>query len=132
MILSDSREPQEFESVLPLINVIFLLLIFLILGGIFTESELLDVRPPESISERESLDEPIQILLNKEGELAHDGRVISLAQFHRLAQQIIADSPDASIEIKADQKVSMQKVFELMDIVQEIGFADFQLLTLKI
>ena len=132
MILSDSRKPQEFESVLPLINVIFLLLIFLILGGIFTEAELLDVHPPESISERESQNEPIQILVNQQGELAHDDRVISLNQFRQLAQLAIADNPDAAIEIKADQKVSMQKVFELMDIVRENGYANFQLLTLKI
>ena len=132
MTLDETKKPQDFESVLPLINVIFLLLIFLVLGGIFTEPELLDVHPPESISERESTDEPMQILLSKEGELAHDGREISLQRFRQLVQEMIEANPDASLEIKADQKVSMQRVFELMEIVRESGYENFQLLTLKI
>lgn len=132
MTLTEDKKPQNFESVLPLINVIFLLLIFLVLGGIFTEPELLDVHPPESISERESTDEPIQVLLSKEGELAYDGREISLQRFRELARRTLENDPEASLEIKADQKVSMQRVFELMEIVRESGYENFQLLTLKI
>ena len=132
MTLTEEKKSQDFESVLPLINIIFLLLIFLVLGGIFTEPELLDVHPPESISDRESTDEPMQILLGKEGELAYDGREISLQRFRLLAQETIENNPDASIEIKADQKVSMRRVFELMEIVRESGYENFQLLTLRI
>lgn len=132
MTLTEEKKSQDFESVLPLINIIFLLLIFLVLGGIFTEPELLDVHPPESISERESTDEPMQILLGKDGELAYDGREISLQRLRLLAREAIENNPDASIEIKADQKVSMQRVFELMEVVRESGYENFQLLTLKI
>ena len=132
MTLTEEKKSQDFESVLPLINIIFLLLLFLILGGIFTEPELLDVHPPESISDRESTDEPMQVLLGKEGGLAYDGREISLQRFRLLAQETIENNPDASIEIKADQKVSMQRVFELMAIVRESGYENFQLLTLRI
>ena len=132
MTLTESEKSQDFESVLPLINVIFLLLIFLILGGIFTQPELLEVHPPESISEKQSPDDPVQILLDKEGELAHDGKVISMQRFQQLAQQVIFNNPEASIQIKADLKVPMQKVFEIMEIIKKAGYENFQLLTLKI
>ncbi len=132
MTLTESEKSQDFESVLPLINVIFLLLIFLILGGIFTEPELLEVRPPESISDKQFTDEPVQILLDEEGELAHDGKIISVQRFRQLMQQAISNNPEASVQIKADQKVHMQKVFEIMEIIKNAGYENFQLLTLKI
>ncbi len=132
MTLTDSSRLQDFESVLPLINVIFLLLIFLVLGGIFTAPELFDVHPPESISDKQAVDEPVQILLGKEGELAYDGKVISVERFQQLAQQVISNNPEAFIQVKADQKVAMQKVFEIMEIIKRTGHENFQLLTLKI
>ena len=131
MKITEFRRTQDFESVLPLINVIFLLLIFLIIGGIFTKPEMLDVHPPESISEKQSPDETIQILLNKEGELSHDGKIISIHRFQQIMEQASRNESDTPIQIKADHKVTMQKVFEIMEIIKHAGHDDFQLLTLK-
>lgn len=133
MTLTDSsRSSQDFESVLPLINVIFLLLIFLVLGGIFTKPELFDVHPPESISDKQAVDEPVQILLGKEGDLAYEGKAISVQRFQQLVQQTISNNPETLIQIKADQKVAIQRVFEIMEIIKRTGYENFQLLTLKI
>lgn len=132
MTLTESRKTQEFESVLPLINVIFLLLIFLIIGGIFTQPELLDVHPPESISDRQSPDEAIQILLDREGELSHEGKIISMYRFQQIMEQASVNDPDMPIQVKADHKVAMQKVFEVMEIIKHAGHDNFQLFTLKI
>ena len=43
-----TRKPDSEERVLPLINVVFLLLIFFMLAGRLSEAELFEVTPPES------------------------------------------------------------------------------------
>ena len=114
MILEGSKKPLESENVLPLINVVFLLLVFFILSGIYTKPELFAISPPESISDRETEFESMQILLSKEGKLAHGEEPITQQQFQQLVSQAKQNNPDALLQIKADEEVEMQNVFEVM------------------
>ncbi len=131
MILEELQKPQEMENILPLINVVFLLLIFFILSGVVTKPELFEVSPPESISDHELDQEPIQILLSRGGKLAHGEESITTQQFQRLIRQAKQNYSDTLLQIKADQEVEMQKVFEIMEIIKAARYENFQLLTLK-
>ena len=89
------------------------------------------VSPPESISDRETEFELMQILLSKEGKLAHGEEPITQQQFQQLVSQAKQNNPDALLQIKADEEVEMQKVFEVMEIIKLAEYENFQLLTLK-
>lgn len=131
MILEESNKSQELEDILPLINVVFLLLIFFILSGVLTKPELFEISPPESISDHEPDQGPIQILLSKDGKLAHGQEAITKQQFQRIISQAKLGNSDALLQIKADQEVEMQKLFEIMEIIKTARYENFQLLTLK-
>lgn len=131
MILEELHKPQETENTLPLINVVFLLLIFFILSGVVTNPELFEVSPPESISDHEPDQGPIQILLSKDGKLAHGQEAITKQQFQRIISHAKQNNSDTLLQIKADQEVEMQKVFEIMEIIKTAQYDNFQLLTLK-
>ncbi len=131
MILEESKKPQETENILPLINVVFLLLIFFVLSGVVTRPELFEVSPPESISDQELDQEPIQILLSKDGKLAHGEESITTQQFQRLISHAKQNYSNTLLQIKADQGVEMQKIFEIMEIIKAARYENFQLLTLK-
>lgn len=131
MKLDVPQKPRDMENILPLINVIFLLLVFFILSGIFITPELFEVAPPESVSEVEPEDEAMQILLSEDGSLAYGKAFITLHQFRQLLEQAKSSGTATSLQVKADRKVAMQKVFEVMDAVKEVDYEKFQLLTLK-
>ncbi len=131
MILEESKKPQETENILPLINVVFLLLIFFVLSGVVTRPELFEVSPPVSISDQELDQEPIQILLSKDGKLAHGEESITTQQFQRLISHAKQNYSNTLLQIKADQGVEMQKIFEIMEIIKAARYENFQLLTLK-
>lgn len=141
MRLETSQQPRDMENILPLINVIFLLLVFFILSGVFVTPELFEVQPPESASEVEVESEPVLVLLNKDGTLAHGEKIITTQEFRQLLTQMKSDdteshlheshSHESHLRIKADRKVAMQRVFEVMDIIAEVGHEDFHLLTLQ-
>lgn len=131
MILDTPRQSRGMENILPLINVIFLLLVFFILSGIFVTPELFEVHLPESVSKAETEDGPIQILLSRDGMLAHGETFITPQQFQQLLAQQKLNNPEARLHVKADRKVAMRDVFEVMEAIKEAGYDNFQLLTLQ-
>ncbi len=132
MKLDMPQKPRDMENILPLINVIFLLLVFFILSGIFVTPELFEVAPPESASEvGPDEDKAMQILLSEDGSLAYGKAFITPHQFRQLLEQAKSSGTATSLQVKADRKVTMQKVFEVMDAVKEADYEKFQLLTLQ-
>ncbi len=131
MILDTPRQSRGMENILPLINVIFLLLVFFILSGIFVTPELFEVHLPESVSKAETEDGPIQILLSRDGMLAHGETFITPQQFQQLLAQQKLNNSEARLHVKADRKVAMRDVFEVMEAIKEAGYDNFQLLTLQ-
>lgn len=131
MILDTPRQSRGMENILPLINVIFLLLVFFILSGIFVTPELFEVHLPESASKAETEDEAIQILLSSDGMLAQGETFITLQQLRELLAQEKLRNSEVLLHVKADRKVVMRDVFEMMEVIKEAGYENFQLLTLQ-
>jgi biopolymer transport protein ExbD len=73
------RPRDDDERVLPLINVVFLLLIFFMLAGALAPADPFRVDPPLSRSEAPPPAEPLTLLIGADGELALDGEPLDEA-----------------------------------------------------
>ncbi|MCB1760245.1 MAG: biopolymer transporter ExbD [Gammaproteobacteria bacterium] len=125
----ERRPPDNSErSVLPLINVVFLLLIFCMLAGSLGRSEPFAVTAPRSTSDG-AQQQTLRLLLGSEGQLALQGEVMSEAELLQQVGQRIANHPGVGVELKADAALAGNRVVLLMEKLGEAGVDRLLLLT---
>lgn len=120
---------RDDDRVLPLINVVFLLLIFFMLAGRFAETDPFDLEPPKSISE--APDDPglIIVQFGKKGEVAIEGEVIANEELDQALLERFASGSTKGVRIKAHAAASAQEVIQLLARFSDAGFEDLKLMT---
>jgi len=116
-------------SVVPLVNVVFLLLIFFMLVGQVSSPEPLDIDPPRSVSGREDSGRAVKVLLTRDGQIAVQSVVLPAAALSERVGGILADQPDAEFQVKADARVEAVRMIEVMESLRAAGVERLTLLT---
>ena len=126
-----SRLPQEEpDTILPLINVVFLLLIFFIMTGALHAVDFFNVDPPTSTSDAAgSLDQTV-ILIGGDGRIAIGNQEVDETDLQLTVSDRLAANADAIIRIKADGRVDAVRVVEIMELIEAVGVRRVLLLTL--
>jgi biopolymer transport protein ExbD len=127
------RKDDDNEArILPLIDVVFILLIFFMVAGSVTAFDPLNIDTPESISETPSETVVLRVLLGKQGRLALDGEILSEADLLDRIKTRITAQGDLRIELKADADIPGNRVVLLMEGLREAGVRRLRLLTLPV
>jgi len=110
----------------PMLDVVFILLIFFIVTSVFVKEAGYDVnRPIASTSEAIDI-EPILIAVSPAGELWMDGEVVLQRNLRLRIEQRLADAPNAGVVIQADQAATNQFVMQIMTAAREAEVATIQ------
>jgi biopolymer transport protein ExbD len=131
-----SRETRD-DHLIPLINVIFLMLIFFMIVGRIAPSEPLTVEPPISEQGREGDDQARVLLIGPDGGIALDGELITRAALgERIAAWVTETrDPTASrmtkLTLKADASVRAGALRETLDLLRAAGVERVSLVTAR-
>ena len=117
-------------SVLPLINVVFLLLIFFMLVGTLAAADPFEIAPPISASEGPSGSRDMIVLVSADGRMALDGAEMSDAELGQEIADRLADDPLIRLQLKADGTANATLVVEVLELLRDAGVDRLQLLTL--
>lgn len=123
------REPLSFDFT-PLIDVVFILLIFFMVTSVFKKDELalvLDL-PTSNASSKEVSKDEVSIELSSNS-IAYKGKIVSLSQLENKLSLIT--QKDNSIIFRIDKKVPYEKVVEILDILQKYDLHNLALITDK-
>ncbi len=108
----------------PMIDIVFLLLIFFIVTWQFTRSETeLNVSVPTA-EEGAELNRPKgEIIINvlKDGVIKVEGIEVDLSQLHTKLKAIAAQFENQPVRIRGDGEVSYQRIVEVIDTCQKSG-----------
>ena len=125
------KQEEEPDTILPLINVVFLLLIFFIMTGALHAVDYFNVNPPSSSSEfQASLDDTI-ILVGADGRIAIDNKAVDEVDLQLSVSDKMNTNADAVFRIKADGRVDAARVVEVMELIEAVGVRRVMLLTLE-
>ena len=111
------RRKDDDERILPLINVVFLLLIFFMLAGHLAASDPFEIAPPRSASD--------------DGRLALDGVEIEEAGLVALVAVRVAESASLRVQFKADGRSDATQAVAIMEQLREAGVKRLKLLTVS-
>ena len=130
MELRFAKQEEEPDTILPLINVVFLLLIFFIMTGALHAVDFFNVDPPASSSEiQASLDDTV-ILVGADGRIAIDNKEVDEIDLQLAVSDKLAAKAGLIFRIKADGRVDAARVVEVMELIEAVGVRRVKLLTL--
>ena len=120
-------------SLTPLIDVVFLLLIFFLVTSEFEDEERrLDIVLPSATSAVPMTGKPREVIvdIDSAGTVYLRGEVTPLSELERLLQKAVADNPtNQSVVIRADQSSSFGPVVSVMDLCNRTGVSDYSVTT---
>lgn len=99
----------------PLIDCVFLLLIFFIVTTVFVEETGVDVDRPQAVSAVRLDRQSIMIALTPDGGIVYGGRTISLDSVRGLVARQLRERDDMPVIILADRDSRTGRLVELMD-----------------
>lgn len=109
-------------SLTPLIDVVFILLLFFMLTSSFIKwhnLELAAAAPSQSTS-RSNDTPPLLVRLNAEGELSVSGQTFAMHENSAL-QQLLADNTDASVILFTADEANIQLIVSTLDRLKRLG-----------
>lgn len=129
-----SHKPEEPDvNLTPMIDVVFLLLLFFMVSTSFVRESSLKVDLPEATGQAlAEQDNPIDIVINADGEFTINTISLGTPNKTELSAQlklIVGDNADPHIIITADSKADYQNIVTAMDSAQQLGYTRLTLAT---
>ena len=110
-------------EITPLVDVVFLLLIFFLLTATYTRNPNLDISLPKaSLNQLSTQPKDLTVAITEEGEIRYDGQEISIKKLEDILRAEFAVNEEAIIVVQADTDSKHGKVVEVMDLAKKIGF----------
>lgn len=121
------RKAEELDvNLTPLIDVVFLLLIFFMVSTTFDRQSELNIELPEASGEiTESEKVEIEIFIGPTGKFTINGNEVINTQIDtllRAMREASGDDSDPRIIISADKNATHQAVMTAMDAARQLGF----------
>jgi len=117
-------------DIAPLIDIVFLLLVFFMLTSTFMVPEAIELELPESSSATATDTKPIVVALDALGQLALNGERIELEGLREAIEPLLKQDPDTAITLKSDASTEVQQLLRVMDEIRAAGGTDVALATL--
>ncbi len=120
-------------SLTPLIDVVFLLLVFFLVATRFAQEDReLEVELPTASEARPLTEEPKELFVNidKDGNYFVSGQRLAASEVEVALRQAVADNPvNQSVVIRADKRVPFDFVVTVMDLCNQAGVRDYTVTT---
>lgn len=129
MHFPERRQDQTEERILPLINVVFLLLIFFMIAGTLTQTEPLEVSPPVSHSEGEHDADLLIILMAADGRFALNNQLIEKPKLLSELAKKIAKQKQLQVNLKVDGKLPANQLVKFTQELNQQGLTKLKLVT---
>lgn len=134
MKLSSQSRPEPDVNLTPLIDVVFLLLIFFMVSTSFVKQSQITIRLPEAESTAmvEEPPEQIDIMITEQGTYLVNGRELINNRpetIRNALQRVSAGNTDLPLTISADANARHQHVVTAMDVAGRLGFVRISIAT---
>jgi len=117
-------------NITPLIDIVFILLVFFLITTTFAQNPGIEVDLPKASSSTQKEQEDVIIVsLTKDGNLILQGQMFSIDALESELDKMFATRTKATIIIQADAKTHHVNVVKVMDISRKIGFTKLAIAT---
>ena len=119
-----TKEEKELISIniTPLIDIVFLLLVFFMLASSFIQKSTIEVNLNNGKNIETSKESKlITLVLNKKGDIYINNKLIDISNIQNQIHSNLKKNPEYEILIKSHKKIPVQKVIRLIEEIRLAG-----------
>jgi biopolymer transport protein ExbD len=125
--LVDEEEAQI--DMTPMLDVVFIMLIFFIVTASFVKESGIDVNRPEAASAVQKDRANILVAISDSGEIWINKRQVDARAVQANIERLYAENPQGSVVIQADKKATTETLIKVMDAARAAGVFDVSIAT---
>ena len=125
--LSEGMSDQADLNITPLIDIVFILLIFFVVTTTFAHELGLAIDRPESSTATEQTKHVIRVAVSRHGEITVDARPTSPWRVEAEVRNHLRDESDAAVLVIADRGAVADVLVEVIDACRRAGASDVAL-----
>ena len=127
-----AAESDEAEiDITPMLDVVFIMLIFFIVTASFVKESGIEVNRPEASTSQSKPRASILVAINDLGEIWINKRKVEEGQVRANIERLHAENPQGSVVVQADEESKTKVLVAVMDAAREAGVRDVSLATDK-
>ncbi len=113
----------------PLIDVVFLLLIFFMATTIFPDNHGLVIERPTATSAESLPGKPLRFLVDKEGVIHYQNREITVEEVMKVVSERLSMDPHSRILLDVDRRAATEALIRVMDAGKRAGARQIAIVT---
>lgn len=117
--LADATEESSEVNLTPMLDVVFIMLIFFIVTTSFIKESGVEIERPESSAATPRADVQVLVAITPEGAVWVDGEPVDIHRVGTLVSGLVSD--DGSAVIQADRNATTGVLIEVMDRLRDAG-----------
>lgn len=115
--------PQRRLGLTPLIDVVFLLLIFFMLASTLTGERTLGLEVAGASRAADTEAEPLRVLLSADGQVSLAGAPVALARLTSALREALAVDAGHAVRVVPDPDASLQRIVDVLERTEAAGAA---------
>jgi biopolymer transport protein ExbD len=119
-----AAEETESPNIAPLIDIVFILLIFFVVTTTFTKDLGLEIERPEASTATDTPSRVVRVAISSRGELTVDARPTSPWRLEDEVKERLTHYRDKTVLLVADKGVPAGKLVTIMDHCRRAGARD--------
>lgn len=117
--LERRKKADTSLNIAPLIDIVFLLLIFFVLSSHFVSHKGFKIKLPKAVSAETQKNEQVTVFIDKDGEIYLNDSEIKIDQLKSHIRSELNKTNLKTVVIKADEDVPLGLAVKVMDIAKE-------------
>ena len=122
-VLQEQEEAEEINMT-PMLDVVFILLIFFIVTASFVKEAGIEVNRPEAATAVKKNRANILVAISDKGEIWINKRRIDVRAVQANIERLKAENPQGTVVIQADKKSTTDTLIKVMDAARAAGVFD--------
>jgi len=120
---SGSEEQSEI-NLTPMLDVVFIMLIFFIVTASFIKQAGIEVSRPEALTGEQRPTVSVLIAISETGEIWVDKKKVDPTGVRSAIERLHAENPKGSVVVQADKGAKNEKLMLVLGAVRAIGISD--------
>ena len=127
MQFGQPRPTERLITLTPLIDVVFILLVFFMLASSFLDWRSVDLSITSGAGAATSAQRAVLISLQTDGSISVSAQPVAQQRLRTVMTEKLAENPEQRVVIRSDPGVPLQRAVDTLDLVRSIGATNVSL-----
>lgn len=123
------QDEESDINLTPMLDVVFIMLIFFIVTATFIKQPGTDVLRPEAETAEQKPTVSVLVAINSVGEIWIDKKHVDVAAVGAVIERLHNENPRGGLVLQADRKAKYQKVKAVLDAARRVGLTEVAIST---